>query len=160
MPKNTDERTALTTEREELELENLRFTVEQQRSIRLQRTMQRERMALILRQNEDIEAQRRAQCKHRKGGKNKAGFLNGNDGYYSVITNTYPDGRLVVMCSRCQSEWEKPAKELRKTDPKLYRELLEEFQQAVNWPTDNEPSGSQLFLVTRDPTPLEAAALA
>lgn len=155
----TAEREKLDLEREELELEKLRADVDKLRGERMQRMMQRERMAQTLKDNETQEALRRASCKHRKGGKNKAGFLNGNDSNYSVIHHTYPEGRLVVMCTRCQSEWEKPPIELRKTDPKTYREKMAAYQEALNWPTDNEPSGTQLFLITRDGTPAPELAL-
>jgi hypothetical protein len=151
MPKQNldEEREVLELEMRKLELENLRFTVEQQRSIMLQRKMHRERIAEVISQENAQNALYQANCKHRKGGKNKAGFLNGSDNYYSVIHHTYPEGRLVVMCTRCQSQWEKPPQELRKEDPAAYKQQMADFQTALNWPTDNEPSGTQLFLIQR-----------
>lgn len=81
-------------------------------------------------------------CKHRKGGKNIGGILNGHDSNYSIIKHTYAWGEMEIICSRCGKSWTSgfalPNGEVRK-----YRSA--EFDEVVNWPTDNEPSGTQLF---------------
>jgi hypothetical protein len=156
MPKA--DKATLEQEREELELELLREQVSTMKSKRQQRIEERQRMAETFAANERNEAARRAVCRHRKGGKNKEGFLNGSDNFYSVIHHTYPTGQLVVMCTRCQNEWKKPPLELRKSDPKEYRRLMEEYQTALNWPTDNEPSGTQIFMLDRTAAPETVAA--
>lgn len=109
--------------------------------------------------NRDVEAEQII-CRHRKGGKNLPGILNGRDSDHSIIVNTYPWGETRVMCTRCTKEWKRPAAKLLKTDPKLYRRLMAEYQEALRFPTDNEPSGSQLFTFTQEPTPAVAEAMA
>jgi hypothetical protein len=147
------DRKGLEAEREELELELLREQVSTMKARREQRIVERARMAQVFKANEQNEKMRRAVCRHHKGGKGSQGFLNGNDKDYSVIKHTYPTGELVVMCTRCQNEWRKPPLELRKEDPKEYRRLMQEYQDAVNFPTDNEPSGTQIFLIQEQTQP-------
>jgi hypothetical protein len=144
---------SLELEREELELELLRENVANMKAQRAQRIEERVHMAETFKANERSEAARRAVCRHRKGGKGKAGFLNGSDNYYSVIHHTYPMGDLVIMCSRCQMEWRKPPLELRKANPAEYRKQMQAYQTALDWPTDNEPSGTQLFTIAPSAEP-------
>lgn len=102
------------------------------------------------RQREDFKkaqaelARKRRVCRHRKGGKNNQ-FANGNDNNYSVIRNTYPTGREVVMCTRCQNEVERPDLKLKKLDPDKYRDMLAEWNEWSRFPTDNSPSGGKIF---------------
>lgn len=91
-------------------------------------------------------ARRQRVCKHRKGGKNNR-FADGNDTNYSVNRNTYPDGREVIMCTRCGKEVERPNPALRKTDPDLYKAMAEAWNEWSRFPTDNTPSGSKMFEV-------------
>ena len=91
-------------------------------------------------------ARRQRICKHRKGGKDNR-FGDGNGTNYSVNQNTYPDGRVVIMCTRCGKEVEKPDRKLRKTDPDRYAAMLAEWNEWSRFPTDNTPSGSKMFEV-------------
>lgn len=100
--------------------------------------------------NQDILSQQ-AICRHRKGGKNLPGILNGRDSDMSVIIHTYAWGEVMVMCTRCCKEWRKPPVALSKKDPKLYRRQMAEYHEALRFPTDNEPSGSVLFAFQQEP---------
>jgi hypothetical protein len=106
----------------------------------------------VTRSNQDAK---RKNCTHRKGGKvaGTAGIVKainkGSSSDYALITHTLPVGNKVIICQRCGTEWAEPAKEMRRTNPAEYKRLLEEFQHMENLPTDNEPSGTQIFLVER-----------
>jgi hypothetical protein len=94
------------------------------------------------------------ECTHKKGGKvgvsgGMEALYKGNDQNYSVVKHTLPLGETVVICQRCPKVWRKPSDELKKADPKAYKEALQEYQWATRLPTDNEPSGSQNFLAQR-----------
>jgi hypothetical protein len=95
---------------------------------------------------EQIRARRQTICKHRKGGRNN-NFAKGDSNSYSINTNTYPNGRQVIFCTRCGKEVEKPARSLKKTDPKQYAEMWAEWVKWNEYPTDNSPSGGQIFLI-------------
>ena len=136
-------------EREALELEDLRERVEATRAVRETRKIAHARQEFEIAEAARVEKVRQANCRHKKGGKNKEGFLNGNDSNYSVQRHTYPWGQVEVLCTRCQKTWNKPADALKAADPKAYKAAMEEYRMALEWPTDNEPSGTQLFLITR-----------
>lgn len=61
-------------------------------------------------QKEAEEHKRRQNaCKHKTGGKGKAGFLSGDARHgYSVIHLVLPTTEAYVMCLRCQREWHHP----------------------------------------------------
>jgi hypothetical protein len=118
-----------------------------------ERRQHREQLGeLRKRQLEDFQkaqadmARKQRVCRHRKGGKNN-NFANGSDNNYSVIRNTYPLGREVIMCTRCQKEVERPDLKLRKTDPEKYKLMLVEWNEWSRFPTDNSPSGGKVFEV-------------
>jgi len=109
---------------------------------------QRERQVADFKKGEQVKTRRQANCKHRKGGKNN-NFGKGDGTSYSINMNTYPDGRQVIMCTRCWKEVEKPARELKKKDPELYAKMWEEWKQWSDYPTDNSPSGGKIFEIER-----------
>jgi len=154
MPKNGDD--GLDRELEQIELEmkrlqitHLRFEVEKesQRRADIARTQAQQQQSLKESQ-EALEA-RQAICPHKKGGKNIEGINHGTAQEYAVFTHTYADGRVVPMCTRCGKEWHKPPVELRRSDPPEYKRLLKEYVESLKFPTDNEPSGTQLFMITQ-----------
>lgn len=124
--------------KESLELEDLTYKVENEQNRRSERRQQ-----MQTQQRSILDAQRQQKavqdaCPHRKGGKDMGGLSRGTDTKYSVNTSTTPWGQQYVMCTRCGKEvWGpfngKPA------DP--------EFAAWLQLPTDNEPSGTQIFLV-------------
>ena len=98
-------------------------------------------------------------CLHRKGGKGLPGILNGQDSNYAVNHHTYPNGDVGIVCQRCIKWWYRPGSRIQQvSDPSgfaaqaasraEYERQLAEYNEAAGWPTDNEASGSQIFVVT------------
>ena len=85
-------------------------------------------------------------CNHKKGGKNLEGARGrGLDDKYAIIRHQLPIGDLAVICTKCRKIWlpaELAGRMGMEPDEKGYRE-------ARSWPTDNEDSGSSLFVVVR-----------
>ena len=141
---------------EEIELEYKRMQVEMMREQMAERQERRDRMehdrkrryADFLKSQEELERRQRV-CQHKKGGKNN-NFARGNSADHSVIQNTYPDGRVCIQCTRCGKEVWQPARELKKTNPKLYAQQLELWRTWLAFPTDNTPSGGKIFEIYRD----------
>jgi hypothetical protein len=144
------------TEMEQVELD---FKKLQVRRMRNEMQAEEERAATLAAQraqqvadfkkSEMMKLRKQAQCKHRKGGRNN-NFAKGTDANYSININTYPDGKMVIMCTRCGKEVEKPNPKLRKTDRKLYDAMWAEWQKWLEYPTDNSPSGSKIFELVQD----------
>jgi hypothetical protein len=142
-----------------IDLEMKRVTLELNReSLQTLKDSQERRLMKLRKQERDLaenlrikEARQKA-CKHKKGGRNKEGFAKGNSANYAVIQHTYPAGDVVVLCQRCDKTWEMPLPALRISDPDLYQRQLREYRMALEWPTDNEPSGTRLFLITDNGT--------
>jgi hypothetical protein len=142
---------SLEMEERRLRVEALRTSVEQERSRRAERERARKAQQDAIddeRRNHDAE---QAVCKHKKGGRNLEGFLDGNDNDASIIKNTYPWGEQGAMCTRCLKEWRQPPDSLKKSNPKEYKRLLDEFKAAMSAPTDNTPSGNALFIIAKNP---------
>jgi hypothetical protein len=97
-------------------------------------------------------AQIQADCVHHKGGNNLDGFYKGSGEHFSVIRHTYPVPFMpefptctgtVIHCQRCHREWNEG-------DP--------DFQEALRFTTNNQPSGNPLFTITyTDPRKTAAA---
>jgi hypothetical protein len=147
------DRKQITEELEQLQLEETRERVEEMRRVRAAKTHR------AARRNQDIldgRAQQQAiqaNCRHKKGGKGISMLSHGNDANYAVVKHTLCHGPLIVLCQRCSKVWEPPdpalnAKGATKEDKALYRKLYDEYQAAVNFPTDNEASGTQMFVVS------------
>jgi hypothetical protein len=98
---------------------------------------------------EKMRERRKKLCRHKKGGRNN-NFAQGNAPDYSLAINVFPCGEVVVFCTRCQSDWRKPELELKRTDPKAYAEQMAEFTKWASMPTDNSPSGSQIYLIHKE----------
>jgi hypothetical protein len=93
-----------------------------------------------------VQARKESICKHRKGGRDNK-FAKGDSNSYSINKNVYPDGKEIIFCTRCGKEVPKPQRSLKKTDPKLYAEMWAEWVKWNEYPTDNSPSGGQIFLI-------------
>lgn len=146
---------AMLAESAAIDLEMKRVTLElnKEKLQELHDARERRRMKMAkqeqdLRENQRIKDARQRNCKHKKGGRNKEGFAKGNSANYAVIQHTYPAGETIVLCQRCDKEWRMPAIQLKATDPAAYERQLREYRIALEWPTDNEPSGTRLFLIT------------
>lgn len=141
------------TEAEEIELEFKRLQIELMK-VQVQGILtkkegdqeNRRKMIADMRKAEAERLHRQRICKHRKGGRNN-NFAKGDSANYSIIQNTYPMGDVCISCTRCGKEVWRPSLKLRKTNPKLYQSMLEEWQLFSSYPTDNSPSGSKIFEV-------------
>lgn len=133
----------------ELQIEDMEERIQARRERQERAKADRERQYQDFKKGEAIKRHRQTICKHRKGGRNN-NFWNGNSQDYSINRNTYPTGREVIFCTRCGKEVEKPARELKKTEPKLYAQMWEEWKVWSSYPTDNSPSGSKIFEIIPD----------
>jgi hypothetical protein len=139
-------------ELKQLQLEQTRHEVSVMRSAQeMRRTRVRSIEASLA-----ADAQRReavmAACSHRKGGKDHNQIYRGNDSNYAVVKHQLPTGPIIVVCQRCPKVWRAPdraliAKGASAEDRKRYARELKEYNDAMDFPTDNEMSGSQLFSV-------------
>jgi hypothetical protein len=96
----------------------------------------------------------RSRCAHKKGGKGASMLFQGNDSNYAVVKHTLSHGPTIVICQRCSNVWEPPNEKLRAKGATLemrkeYMLQATEYNKALNFPTDNEPSGTVLFSFTR-----------
>lgn len=100
-------------------------------------------------------------CPHKKGGRGIEGIFSGNSSDYSVIKHTEPWGETYVKCQRCGKEWRDPFFMLRKTDPQRvalakekdprdYNLAMKSYKEALEFPTDNSPSGGAIFGIQRE----------
>lgn len=149
-----DDRNKVMTELEALQLEEARFRVANLQSVQRIRARKRESFERSIRAEAEREAIKQSRCVHKKGGKGVEMMYQGNDHNYAVVKHIYAHGELRVYCQRCGKEWKPPDPALQRKgasveDRREYARLYHEYQQAVNFPTDNETSGSQLFMVTR-----------
>jgi hypothetical protein len=145
---------SITDELEALQLEETRERVEEMRNNRAARHLRAERRNVDLLDARARQEAIQANCWHKKGGKGVQQLAHGNDHNYAVIKHTLSHGPMIVLCQRCSKVWEPPdtalnARKASVEDKALYRKLYEEYQWAVNLPTDNEPSGTQLFVITK-----------
>jgi hypothetical protein len=147
-----------------LQLEEMQFNVDKMRSTKQTRQKRRASIERSLKAQMQRETTIQARCWHKKGGKGVEMMYQGSDALYAVIKNILPTGTMQVFCQRCGRMWAPPPAELNRRgasieDKRLYARLYKEYQDAVNYPTDNETSGSQLFLITHgNPEALEATA--
>lgn len=136
------EREKLALEKERMDFEKLRYDVGKLRLQQIEAQRQHDAVEKSLRQNETEDKVRQSRCNHRKGGKGMAGVQGkGEDGYFAIIHHRMPNGKILVMCSRCQ---------LAKVpgDPG-YDEML-------NAPTDNHMSSATQFTFREVRLPVNA----
>jgi len=138
---------AMEVEMKRLQLIHLRHTVEKETQQRADIARIHRSQQLTLEQAREAEQYRQSLCPHKKGGKNSDGINHGTAMEYSVFTHTYATGEVVPMCTRCMKEWRKPEDSLKRSDPRAYKAQMKEYIEALKFPTDNEPSGTQLFMV-------------
>jgi hypothetical protein len=138
---------AMRAKKDELELEELTYRLENERNRRSERKQQSETQQQSLADAERQQNAIKEACPHRKGGKDMGGLTRGTDTKYAVGTVTQPWGQQYVLCSRCGKQWNGPFNG-KPADPGFY--------EAIQWPTDNEPSGTQIFLVYPAKSPVVA----
>jgi hypothetical protein len=144
MPKNEMNAEDIELEFKRLQLEDLRETVQARRDRKERLASDRAKQLEDFKKSERQRLRRQEICQHRKGGRDNR-FHKGTDANHSIITNTYPDGRILMMCTRCWKEVEKPNAKLKKEDPKLYAAMWQLWQEWQKLPTDNTPSGTKMF---------------
>lgn len=132
---------ALELEEKKLDLEIKRETVAK---IKAQRAAKLEEARAKLIATRQFLAQREANqnaCNHRKGGIGADAVMRGQgtDAMYAVIKHKLPDGRYFILCQRCGKEWHSP-------HPLVGGQETQGYREALNFPTDNSPSGSSTFL--------------
>jgi hypothetical protein len=152
------DRKQIMEELEDLQLQEAREAAEDRKMVRASRANRVRAIELSLKRDAANQAQIKAACVHRKGGKGTAQIYQGNDANYAVVTHTLSHGVTIVVCQRCGNVWEPPAALPKKATPEQkakYKEDLTEYRRALNLPTDNEPSGTTLFSFT--PIDTEAA---
>lgn len=143
------DRKQILEELEDLQLQEARAQAEQRKMVRDQRASRMQAIERSLKRDRENQERIQAGCKHLKGGKGSQNIYNGNDNStYAVVTHTLAHGPTIVVCQRCGKIWEPPARLTKKATPEQrakYREDLTEYRRALNFPTDNEPSGTVLF---------------
>jgi hypothetical protein len=144
----------VTDELEQLQLEETRERVDEMRRVRAAKLHRAQRRTQDLLDARAMQEASQANCWHKKGGKGVEMLPHGNDANYAVVKHTLCHGPLIIICQRCSKVWEPPdialnSRKASAEDKALYRKLYEEYQWAVNLPTDNEPSGTQLFVITK-----------
>lgn len=149
------DRKTITEELENLQLEETRDRVDQMRRVRSAKLHRAARRNQDLLDARAMQEAIQANCWHKKGGKGVAMLPHGNDANFAVVKHTLSHGPMIVLCQRCSKVWEPPppalnARKASAEDKALYKKLYAEYQWAVNLPTDNEPSGTQLFVFTQE----------
>jgi hypothetical protein len=135
----------------ELQLEEAREAADDRKQRRVGRANKSKAIELSLSRDRQHQADIQAGCQHRKGGKGTAQMYSGNDANFAVITHTLSHGPTIVVCQRCGKIWEQPPvlpKKHTAEDRAQYKTLMNEYRRALNFPTDNEPSGTSLFVFT------------
>jgi hypothetical protein len=145
----------ISDELEQLQLEETRDRIAKSRR---DKTMQLRRITdkqNALKRNAAIQAQAQSICVHKKGGKGKENWFNGNDSDYAVVKHILSHGPMIVVCQRCGCLWEPPPLELRNgtaEEKREYKRLYVEYRAATEFPTDNMTSGARLFEISNTGT--------
>ena len=142
---------------EELEQLQLEETQERVKEMRQRKESIRRRIASRETDIKNSNARQKAMqdsCWHKKGGKGVSMLSRGNDSNYAVVKHQLCHGPIIIVCQRCSKVVEPPDPALNRkratAEQKAeYRRLYEEYQWWLNLPTDNEMSGTQLFVVNQ-----------
>jgi len=154
------DRAAITAELEMLQLEEARDAAAQRKQAKVERENRAKAIQASLKRDNANQERIQSVCQHRKGGKGTAQMYMGNDTNFAVVTHTCSHGPTIVVCQRCLKVWRPPEDLPRRATAEQrakYRVDLAEYRRALNFPTDNEPSGTVLFQFTPI-EPEEAAA--
>lgn len=148
-----NDKITVTQELEALHLEQARFEVNRLRGSEQMRKTRVHAIESALAADLVRTEQTISRCVHRKGGKGVESMYRGNDSNYAVIKHQLPTGPIIVICQRCPKVWSAPdpaliSKGATAEQRRQYARELKEYTEALNFPTDNEMSGSQLFVVT------------
>jgi hypothetical protein len=144
---------SVTAQLEQLQLEETQERVDKSRADRESRRRRHQQLHASIIRNEAIKRAQQEACWHRKGGKGVQQLSNGNDTNFAVVKHQLCHGPIIVICQRCHKVWEPPVKPAKGADAEVraqYKIDLVEYNRALNFPTDNEQSGTQLFVVTEN----------
>lgn len=93
-----------------------------------------------------------SRCNHRKGGMdNRASQKQGDSNFYSVVHHSGTFGGTIVLCTRCNKLW-------LANDPQHGGKATPGYNEALRFPTDNQPSSSVVFQAQQMYVSNEAAA--
>ena len=141
-----EELAALELEEKQLDLEIKRETVAKIRAQRQAKLAEANAKSLSLRQFIATRQANWDNCNHRKGGIGHEAVMRGQgtDAMYSVTKHKKPNGTWFVLCNRCGFEAHQEFRvQGRLIEPAVPSQA--KFLEAINWPTDNSPSGSSSF---------------
>jgi len=140
-----EEKTKLQQEREALELEILREDVARRRADKEFKNQARKDQEKGFAEQRQKAAAMQAGCNHRKGGKDYASTQKRGDGdNYAVVKHTFPLGDTAVICTRCLFIWKHGTSAEKMPDGSPNPTGIS-YKEAINFPTDNTPSGSVQF---------------
>ena len=144
---------SVTAQLEQLQLEETQERVDKSRADRAARVRRHAQLHLSIARNDAIKKAQQEACWHKKGGKGVQQLSHGNDANFAVVKHQLGHGPIIVICIRCQKVWEPPMKPAKGADAEVraqYKIDLAEYNRALNLPTDNEQSGTQLFVLTEN----------
>ena len=144
---------SVTEQLEQLQLEETQERIEKSRADKKARENRNRSMQASIERSAAIRRAIQDGCWHKKGGKGVSMLYRGNDANYAVIKHQLGHGPIIIVCQRCSKIWEapdKPAKGASAEEKEKYKADLIEYTRALNLPTDNEQSGTQLFVVTKN----------
>jgi hypothetical protein len=156
-----NEKLKVSEELEALELEERRFRVGQLRSEQAARKMRATTTENTLRNEAIKDRTESAGCSHRKGGKGMEMWFQGNDQNYAVVKHVLSHGPMIIVCQRCPKVWREPKPLKRNATPierAAHAKELQEYLWAANLPTDNQTSGTALYMTFPAPEPELAVA--
>jgi hypothetical protein len=145
----------------ELNIQDVRARIGDRETKAMQKTMDREAAGRTFAQQKATDEARWKVCTHKKGGVVSARNMSvlstgGNSMQYAVIKHQMINGDMWVRCLRCGRTWLPPVKENfyfnakgKQVAPKdgtfdaaKFQSTHEEYLRAVNFETNNSPSGS------------------
>jgi hypothetical protein len=147
-----NDKAAVMSELENLQLEEARERVLQMRQQRESRVRRIAARTSDIQRSEQRQKYKQENCWHKKGGQGVENLARGRDHYYAVIKHQLCHGPIIAICQRCGKVWEPPPQELNKRSatPEQkaeYKLLYIEYMAAIEFPTDNTMSGTQLFQI-------------
>lgn len=145
----------ITDELEQLQLEETRERVLNMRQLKESKIRRAAARETDLKSGNARQKAMQDGCWHKKGGKGVEMLSHGNDHNYAVVKHQLCHGPIIIICQRCSRVVEPPdpALNAKKATPEQkaeYKRLYVEYQWWLNLPTDNEMSGTQLFVVSND----------
>jgi TolA-binding protein len=155
MPQEKLDKVSITEQLEQLQLEETQERITQMRERKESMRRRLESRQIDIRNGRARQKAQEDACWHKKGGKGVEMLSRGNDHNYAVVKHQLCHGPIIIICQRCSKVVEPPDQALnrKKATPEQkaeYKRLYADYQWWLNLPTDNEMSGTQLFVIHRD----------